>query len=89
MPLRVTVELIPHGYEARKRKLAILYVENMDNGTETHDRYRYQLETGLSNPDGMQPGDDYRNRWGEIMHPRGADRMELIGAVIDAVKEAA
>ena len=88
MPIRVTIELIPHGYESRKRKLAILYVENMGRCTETHDRYVYKLESGLSNPDGTEPGNDYHNQWSEIIHPRGADRLGLICAVIKAAQEA-
>jgi hypothetical protein len=86
MPLRVTVEIVPHGYESRKRRLAILHIENMDNGTETHNRYLFRLESGLSDSSGAEPGSDYRVRWGEIMHPVGADRMELIGAVVQKLQ---
>lgn len=28
MPLRITIELVPHGDEGRKRKLAVLDIEN-------------------------------------------------------------
>jgi len=28
MPLRITIELVPHGVESRKQKLAVLDIEN-------------------------------------------------------------
>ena len=39
MPLRVTIELIPRGDESRKRKVAIVDIEN--DGTGTRERGNY------------------------------------------------
>jgi hypothetical protein len=39
MPIRITVELIPHGDENQKQKLAIIDVEN--DGTGTHEKGNY------------------------------------------------
>lgn len=41
MPLRVTVELIPHGDESRKRKVTVVDIAN--DGTGTHEVGNYDV----------------------------------------------
>lgn len=52
MPLRVTVELIPHGDESRKRVVGRLYIENTGTGTREIGNYRYELEGQVAEEDG-------------------------------------
>ena len=44
MPLRVTIELIPHGDESRKRKVAVVNITNDGTGTHLIGNYDVQAE---------------------------------------------
>ena len=44
MPLRVTVEIIPHGDESRKSKLAVVEIVNDGTGTKELGNYRMRAE---------------------------------------------
>lgn len=42
MPIRVTIEVIPHGVEAEKQVVATAYIENV-GGTDEAGNYGYSL----------------------------------------------
>ena len=42
MPLRITIELIPHGDESRKSKIAVVDIENDRTGTSEFGNYIVQ-----------------------------------------------
>lgn len=44
MPLRVTIELIPHGDERRKRKVAVVDITNNMTGTPEVGNYEVRAE---------------------------------------------
>ena len=44
MPLRVTIELIPRGDEARTRKIAVVNIENDGTGTQERGNYIVRAE---------------------------------------------
>ena len=61
MPLRITVELIPHGVESAKRKLCVLDIIN--DGTGTHERGNYRVEAHGVTCEGLDTGWDAWAGW--------------------------
>ena len=43
MPLRITVDLIPHGVEENARTIGTLYIGNNGSGTAKHGNYEFTL----------------------------------------------
>jgi hypothetical protein len=41
--LRITIELLPHGFEGNKRVLGIAEIENDGSGTRVRGNYKYRL----------------------------------------------
>ncbi len=41
--IRITIELVPHGYEARKEVIAKAEIANDGTGTNIRGNYRYRL----------------------------------------------
>ena len=62
--LRVTVELIPHGNETRKRQLAMMEIINDGSGSVDIGNYRGILHAEYTGPEGRQGKvtDFYRQR---------------------------
>ena len=52
--LRVTVELLPHGFEKNKRTLAVLNIANDGTGSSDMGNYRGTLHAEYTGPDGRQ-----------------------------------
>ncbi len=76
MPLRVTVELIPHGDESRKRKMAVVDITN--DGTGTHE---------VGNYDVRAEGDTVGG-WDSFYAGKvsGVKRGDYLDAVIDCLR---
>jgi hypothetical protein len=43
--IRVTVELVPHGIESRKRLVGMLHIVNRGDGTKRRGNYDYYLDS--------------------------------------------
>lgn len=73
--LRVTVELIPHGVEERKRTLATMTIANEGTGTLEDGNYRGNLVAEYTGPNG-RPG------YVKGFHRRTQSVWSLVGAFL-------
>jgi hypothetical protein len=76
MPLRITVELIPRGLEADKRRVAVVEIRN--DGTGTHEQGNYDVS---AEGDCMGGWDSFFS--GKV---RGVKRGDYLDQAIDCLR---
>lgn len=83
MPLRVTVELIPHGDESKASVLDKLYIENTGHGDREIGFYRYAL-MHRDHPDDVPP--DFIESTGTFDgFARGRGRLALVSEILNKI----
>ena len=80
MPLRVTIELIPHGDESKASVIGKIDIENTGKGTDALGIYRYSLVYGDVNS--SRYGDCVRADGILDAFPRRLGRLALVQAVM-------
>ena len=74
--LRITVELVPHGDEDRKKTLDVLEIANFGStSNDGESKYRYRRPT------------DCKEWFGHIEHQRSRGFWPLVGKVIKEVPD--
>lgn len=83
MPLRVTVELIPHGDESKASVIDRLYIENTGEGNREIGIYRYAL-MHRDHPDTVPP--DFLESTGTLSgFARGRGRLALVCEILNKI----
>ena len=82
MPLRVTIDLVPHGIETCKRPVALIEIENDGTGTNARGNYEVRAE-------GETVGGWDTFFAGRVEGVQRGDYLRLVAGALQAITEEA